>query len=91
MKTAKPRAKVHRTPKLERVSLRGATGHEIPGFKPGRKHYIAKIDGKLYFGTFSRQWYGWNFDCGFGMGVGLQFDAPGWNSSGWQALWEIKT
>lgn len=39
-------------------------------------------------GRFSNQWYGWNFDCGWGAS-GFQFDTPGYNNSKWIALWRI--
>lgn len=83
------RATSVRTPKLKRVSLCAAKGHNLPGVTT-RKLYLAKVDDEFHLGRFSRQWYGLNFDCP-GAGVGIQFDAPGSNNSGWQALWEVRT
>lgn len=55
--------------------------------------YLAEIqNGKkpMYLtGTFSRQWYGLNFDCDWG-GSGLQFDKPGTNKSSWLRLWLLE-
>jgi hypothetical protein len=61
-----------------------------PDIKVGQKHeYLCLIDGKFYAGSFSRVWFGLNFD-GWGGFSGLQYDAPGTNSSGWQQIWEIR-
>lgn len=35
-----------------------------------RKRYRVKIDGSWYEGTFSRQWFGWQFD-NYGSGIQL--------------------
>lgn len=52
------------------------------------KEYLILYDGRFYAGTFSRQWYGWNFNGVYNAGV--QFDAPGYNCSDWEQIWEIR-
>lgn len=79
-----------KTPKLKPVDLSKAKEHECPDVKVGRKVYLAKIDGEFHVGRFSRQWYGLNFDTP-AYDAGVQFDAPGTNSSSWQALWELSS
>jgi len=49
--------------------------------------YLAKINKTWFAGFFSKQWYGWNFDGWYG--VGIQFDTPGTNKSRWKQLFEI--
>jgi hypothetical protein len=75
--------------KLKHVGLAEASGHKHPKVIPEKKYYLALINGLLYFGVFTKQWYGLNFDDGWGCS-GHQFDAPGYNSSQWQDLWEIE-
>lgn len=70
------------------IDLSKATENECPGINEN-DYFLARIDGEFYFGQFSRQWYGWNFDDDWGCS-GHQFDAPGSNRSGWQALWKLK-
>ena len=64
-----------------RVTRIGKARVIIPG-----DYYIAIIGGLPYFGTFTKQHYGLNFDDGWG-NVGHQFDPPGTNASTWTALW----
>jgi hypothetical protein len=76
------------TIKLKPIDFSKATGHECPGVKTGKTRYLAVLQGnEMAIGSFSRQWYGLNFE-GF-YGAGLQFDAPGTNASRWKALFEI--
>lgn len=76
-------------PKLTEIDLSLAVEHNHPHIKPGKTQYLAKFkgDNRLYLGTFSKEWYGLNFDCDWG---GRQFDAPGYNSSSWKRLWVIE-
>lgn len=75
--------------KLKRISLSKAKNHECPGIKnDGETWYLAKVMDQWMAGTFSREWYGLHFDTDWGMS-GLQFDAPGYNSSNWEELYEI--
>lgn len=63
--------------------------HEHPDIVPsGDAQYLALIKGRYYAGTFTRQWYGLNFD---GWHYGLQLDKPGTNASNWERLWRIET
>ena len=76
--------------RLIAIDLSQAYQHECPGIND-KDSFLALIDGQFFAGTFSRQWYGWNFEGWTPNSIaGLQFDAPGWNSSDWQALWRIK-
>lgn len=74
--------------KLKQIDLSKAVEHECPGVKTDGTQYLAKIDGEWLTGPFSREWYGLHFDTTWGM-TGLQFDAPGYNSSEWEQLYEI--
>ncbi len=75
--------------RLKRIDLRRAVEHRCPGIRAGdRYQYLIKYDGRYYAGSFSEQWYGLFFD-NWVNGVGVQFDAPGYNSSPWQAVWQI--
>jgi hypothetical protein len=83
--------------KLTEIDLSKGKEHNHPDIKLGKDNlYLAKIGKndrfgyKYYVGYFQEQWYGLHFACDFGMGVGLQFDTPGWNSSRWSQLWEFK-
>lgn len=71
-----------------RVNLRRGKGHDHPDIKSGQ-HYLARIWGVWWFGTFSREWFGWAFNCGFGASGSIQFDAPGSNGSKWTALYKV--
>ena len=75
--------------KLIPISLRCAERHECKNIKPGRTRYLCKIDGEYFVGRFQREWFGLHFDgwCG----CGIQFDAPGYNSSDWERVWRIET
>lgn len=73
---------------LEVIDLSKADKHECPGIN-NKDQFLAYIDGEFHAGKFSRQWFGWNFNGWKHNGVGIQFDAPGSNSSRWQGLWRI--
>lgn len=77
-----------RTPKLKKINLnkrfRGDEGSgncDHPDIKTGIS-YLVQYDGSLYAGTFTRQWYGWNFDGIYDAGAQLDY-------SGWEAIWQI--
>lgn len=70
-----------RTPELIPVDLRKRDDCQHPDIKAG-KHYLAKIGRQYYAGTFSKQWYGWNFNAVYDAGIQL-------DDSDWKALWEI--
>lgn len=50
--------------------------------------YLCRIFGKLYAGTFTKQWYRLSFN-GWINPAGIQYDPPGTNSSSWDAIWLI--
>lgn len=83
--------------KLTEIDLSKADKHEHPDIKLGPENlYMVKFGKddqfgyKYYVGYFRREWFGLRFQCDYGIGVGMQFDAPGWNSSRWVQLWEFK-
>jgi hypothetical protein len=84
------RCTIH-TYKLVEIDLSKAHENKHPDIKRGVR-YLAELvlydKPELLYGTFSKQWYGWNFDCNWGCS-GIQFDAPGYNSSPWRRLWKI--
>ena len=53
------------------------------------KNYLVKVYNKLMIGTFAIQWYGLSFHPIWACSS-IQYDAPGTNSSGWEAIWEIQ-
>lgn len=75
-----------KTPKLVPLDMSKAKGHELPGINE-EDTYLVLWDGDFHAGTFSRQWYGWNFNGVYD--AGLQFDAPGTNRSHWEMVWRI--
>lgn len=75
--------------KLVKINLSKGKESNHPDIKPGRTQYLAKIDNRWHAGSFSRQWYGLNFQAVYD--AGLQFDTPGTNHSRWQELYLIKS
>ncbi len=74
-------------PNLIQIDISKANRHECSSIDL-EKSYIVKIDGQWYAGKFCRQWYGLNFNYAPNS-VGIQFDAPGYNSSSWEEVYEI--
>lgn len=72
---------------LDEIDLSLAKEHDCPGIN-SEDWFLAYVMGRFLVGTFSKQHYGWNFDCGWGAS-GVQFDAPGYNASSWARLWRI--
>ena len=77
---------VPRLPVLCEIDLSRGDKHTHPDIVPGR-HYMARIYGAWHMGRFSPVWYGLSFSP-WGHG-GLQFDAPGYNSSAWERIIEV--
>lgn len=76
-------------PTLTPIDLSKSDRHEHPDIKTDGMQYLVKFSSEecYYLGTFSRQWYGLNFN---NWGVsGRQFDAPGYNHSSWEAVWRL--
>lgn len=78
-------------PKFIPIDLSKSDKHEHPDIRTDGTLYLAKHDGEWIIGTFDRQWYGLNFNWFWSCVAGLQFDAPGFNSSRWQELYEMVT
>jgi hypothetical protein len=75
--------------KLVEIDLSKAEKHDHPEIN-SEDYFLAEVYSGLHFGRFTKQWYGWNFNCGWGAhGAGIQFDAPGFNASKWKRLWKI--
>lgn len=74
------------TPILKEIDLSKGNGHEHPDIKLDNTTYLAKIGGHYSVGTFFEQWFGLSFNDNF---CNPQFDAPGFNKSDWENLWEI--
>jgi hypothetical protein len=80
--------------KLEEIDLSKGEQSEHPDFNTNdyflvKKQYSDDENPSYYIGHFDRQWYGWNFSCGFGASGGFQYDKPGYNSSGWKQVWKL--
>lgn len=71
----------------EEIDLSLAEEHEHPKIVLDAP-YLCKIGGQWFFGRFGREWYGLNFHGWHG--VGLQFDAPGWNRSKWERVFKME-
>ena len=75
-------------PQLKQVDLSKSKEHKHPDIIADNKTpYLAKIRGNWFTGTFNEQWFGLSFYGWYNSH--LQFDAPGWNTSGWEELFEI--
>ncbi len=72
---------------LKNIDLSKSYEHDNPEINID-KHYIVKINGEWFLGQFEKQWYGLNF-FPWVNGVGIQFDAPGFNCSDWEKVVEI--
>jgi hypothetical protein len=72
-----------KTPKLIPLDMSLAHEHRHPHIR-ANKQYLCLIGSDFITGRFEKEWYGWDFD-NYG-----QFDAPGYNSSEWKQIWEIK-
>jgi hypothetical protein len=68
------------------LDLSKAVRHDHPDIIVGQL-YLVKVHRSWFLGKFSRLWYGLNFN-NWGTS-GLQFDAPGYNSSRWEAVIEL--
>ena len=73
---------------LRVLDLSKAEKHFHPDVDLNKK-YLVKIAGEWYFGGFKKVWFGLNFSPWKNGMVGIQFDAPGFNSSGWERIIEI--
>jgi hypothetical protein len=69
---------------LKTIDLSKARGQTHPDIIPHTQHYLIKYNAQWHLGFFHLQWYGLNFRP-WGTS-GLQFDAPGSNSSRWEAV-----
>lgn len=72
---------------LKEIDLSKAHEHEHPDIVLD-KTYLVRINGNYYVGKFTRQWFGWSFSATNSYCI-IQFDAPDWNKSQWQNVWEI--
>ena len=70
-------------PTLVEIDLKRIDDCDHPDIKAG-VHYLAKIDDEFHAGTFSRQWYGWNFNAVYDAGYQLDY-------GGLKGLWRIET
>lgn len=56
--------------KLKKIKIGGKSeSNEISD----RKHYRVKIDGEWHEGSFSKKWFGWNFEASQG-GIQMQLN-----------------
>lgn len=58
-----------------------------PDIHTDGRQYLVRIDGRFWAGNFHEQWFGLSF-WGWN-GRSYQYDQPGTNHSGWEAVWEI--
>lgn len=70
------------------VDLTRGERHSHPDIVVG-DWYLVRHRGQLYAGRFEVQHYGLNF-IGWVNPAGLQYDTPGTNQSGWEAVWKIE-
>jgi len=74
--------------KLKKIDLTKGIEHSHPDLRCDGTYYLVDWSGHLIVGTFSKVWFGLNFEWFWGASS-IQFDAPGFNSSGWRKVWEI--
>ncbi len=74
-----------KTPELIPLDMAKAIGSNHPDIDL-EKEYLCLINNKFYSGHFNKQHYGLSFHGG---PFSMQFDAPGYNSSNWQQIFEI--
>ena len=75
--------------KLIELDMSKAEKHMHPDIKVGTKHwYLVKVFNEFWAGHFNEVWFGLNFRPWHNP-VGIQFDAPGYNASEWEGIWEI--
>jgi hypothetical protein len=73
------------TPKLKKIDLNKREGCQHPDILSYKhKQYLAYIDKDWCAGTFTLQWYGWNFRRNYDATCGVQLD-----DSGFKELYEI--
>jgi len=73
-------------PYLKEIDLSKGYKSEHPDIKIDGTQYFIKYNGRYMVGTFSRVWFGLTCSSGW---LSPQFDAPDYNHSQWEALWEI--
>ena len=73
--------------KLIKLDMKLSKENTHPDIKTDGTQYLIKYGRNYYAGTFSKVWFGLNFN---GWYAPLQFDAPSYNHSGWKQVWEIK-
>jgi len=66
---------------LKEVDISKIRGCSHPDIK-ANTYYLAKINRRWFAGTFTHQWYGWNFDAVYDAGYHLSYGK-------WEALYEI--
>lgn len=74
-----------KAPTLIPLDMSKATKSSHPDIETS-KEYLCLINNVYYSGHFSKQHYGLSFHGGPYV---MQFDAPGYNSSNWQQIFEI--
>lgn len=73
--------------KLVELDMSRADKHTHPDIIVG-EWYLVKIHNQYWAGRFNKVWFGLNFRP-WANPVGIQFDAPGTNSSMWEGIWRI--
>ena len=72
---------INKQPELKEIDLSKSERCNHPDIKE-KRYYLARINDKWYAGTFTKQWYGWNFDAVYDAGYQLDY-------GGLQELYEI--
>lgn len=76
-------------PTLKLIDLSKGSNHDHPDIKTTmHQQYLIRHGGRYWCGYFTREHYGLNF-IGWVNPIGLQYDKPGTNASGWEAIWSI--
>ena len=76
-------------PTLVEIDLRKTTRQPGAGLEANGPYYLCQINERLFVGKFDLQHYGLHFNNWISGSVGIQYDPPGTNFSGWERVWRI--
>lgn len=74
---------------LVEIDLSKAYKNEHPDIKTDGSLYLVKVHDNWITGKFHREWYGLCFTWFWSIPAGRQFDAPNYNNSSWEKVFEI--
>lgn len=76
-------------PNLVPIDLGKADRHDHPDIKTDGTWYLVQYDGSFHAGLFEREFDDLTLHLGGEEYEAIYFNAPGWNNSKWEAVWEL--